>query len=115
MREVIVLRCLVYGESTKNIFRVRIGEDDEVSDLKDAIKAKKQNAFANVDADKLTLWRVSIPLDDNADATLANLKLESSDEKGIKELRPSDGISRVFHQDLGKRHIHVIIQPPVTG
>ncbi|RUS22580.1 LOW QUALITY PROTEIN: hypothetical protein BC937DRAFT_88367, partial [Endogone sp. FLAS-F59071] len=38
--------------------------------------------FANIDADKLTLWKVSIPDDNNTDTVLANLVLENNDEKG---------------------------------
>ena len=114
MEQAIILRCLVYGESMENIFRVRIGEEGEVSDLKDAIKEKKHPQFEDIPAKNLTLWRVSVPLDDNVDVALAGLELKDSDEKRIKKLRPSDEISGAF-LDLDKKHIHVIIQPPVTG
>ncbi|KAG0373735.1 hypothetical protein BGX24_011312 [Mortierella sp. AD032] len=34
---------------------------DNPHELKDAIKTKKAQEFDDIDADKLTLWRVSIP------------------------------------------------------
>ena len=115
MKEPIVLRCVTYRRSANNIFRVWIRKDDEVSDLKEVIKEKKQNDFANIDADRLTLWRVSVPVDDNADAALAGLVLENSKERGIKELRPIDRISVIFPGNLAENHVHVIVQPPATG
>ena len=114
IEKVVDLFCLVHGESTRNAFKVKIGENEDVSDLRDEIKNKKPNAFANIDADKLTLWGVSIPFD-NADATLAGLELEDSDEKGTKKLRPTDRISTIFPGDPPENSIHIIVQPPVTG
>jgi hypothetical protein len=59
----ITLLCLVKGNTTANAFAVDIDSGKLVSHLKDAIKAKKQNDFAGVDADKLKLWKVQIPGD----------------------------------------------------
>jgi hypothetical protein len=51
----ITLLCLVKGNTLANAFPVHIDGNSLVGDLKDAIKAKKQNDFAGVDADKLRL------------------------------------------------------------
>ena len=52
----ITLLCLVKGNRTANAFPVDIDKDQLVGHLKDAIKAKKQNDFAGIDADRLKLW-----------------------------------------------------------
>ncbi|KFH63329.1 hypothetical protein MVEG_10739 [Podila verticillata NRRL 6337] len=63
----LTLFCLIDGEAMFNAFSVKISSGDTVDDLKDLIKAKKTNDFSDLDADKLTLWRVSIPDDDDDD------------------------------------------------
>ncbi|KAG0195374.1 hypothetical protein BGX31_006341, partial [Mortierella sp. GBA43] len=57
------LFCILEGESTP--FPVTIDSDKTVGDLKDAIKTKKSNYLASIDADQLTLWKVSIQINDN--------------------------------------------------
>ena len=44
-------------------FPVDINRSLTVGHLKDAIKAKKPNDFAGIDANKLKLWKVEIPSD----------------------------------------------------
>ena len=51
----ITLFCLVKGNTTANAFEVDIEKDKSISKLKEIIKAKKQNDFAGIDADKLRL------------------------------------------------------------
>src|SRR5689334_9123738 len=63
----LTLFCLVDGEATSNAFSVKIPLSDTIDDLKGLIKTKKTNDFQDVDADKLTLWRVSIHDDDDND------------------------------------------------
>jgi hypothetical protein len=51
--------CWILSESTSP-FSVKIADHaSTVDDLKDEIVKKKPNAFANIDADVLTLWKVS--------------------------------------------------------
>ncbi|KAK3810466.1 MAG: hypothetical protein J3R72DRAFT_480919 [Linnemannia gamsii] len=58
----LTLFCIVEGESVSHAFKLKnIPSSDDVDDLKDAIKAKKTVAFSDIDADQLTLLRVSIP------------------------------------------------------
>ena len=70
--------------------------------------------FENIPAKDLTLWRVFIPFDE-VDAALPGLKLENSDENGIRELKPMEYISLVFPGGPAENYIHIIVQPPVTG
>ncbi|KAF9999312.1 hypothetical protein BGZ65_005315 [Modicella reniformis] len=52
--------CVVNGESTSATFSVKAKSMESVDGLKKAIKREKSNVFANVDADQLALWKVSI-------------------------------------------------------
>jgi hypothetical protein len=72
------------------LFPVDIEKDQLVGHLKDAIKAKKQNDFAGIDADRLKLWKV--PISDDQVDPLSNLSLQDSDE--LLAIRK---ISKYFH------------------
>ncbi|KAF9899215.1 hypothetical protein EC991_009285 [Linnemannia zychae] len=98
--------CLVDDESTS--FPVEIEPTKTIGDLKDAIKAKKINDFSDVDADELTLWRVSIPLvakKDRKDISLSDVPLK-------EELDETDDHSDVFPVKLPEKTIHIIVQRP---
>src|SRR5271170_5522924 len=101
----ITLLCLVKGNTTANAFPVHIEGSSLVGDLKDAIKAKKQNDFAGVDADKLKLWKVTIPGDH--DDQLRNLILQDSEE-----LLAINDIGDYWPTSPPKKHIHVIVKLP---
>ena len=106
----ITLFCLVKGNTTfANAFKVDIEKDKSISRLKDAIKAKKQNDFAGVDADKLKLWKVEIS--DERDDILGNLNLLLQDEHKLPATRE---IGEYWAEKPPKRHIHVIVSPPET-
>ncbi|CAG8629951.1 6373_t:CDS:1, partial [Dentiscutata heterogama] len=68
------LFCLVKGNTTANAFEVDIEKGKSISKLKETIKAKNRQAFANVDAKDLKLWKVEIP--DDRDSELANPALD---------------------------------------
>ena len=55
------LICYMKGEPFKQVFKVKIGNEESISDLKEAIKAKRAQTFSNVDAASIVLWNVSIP------------------------------------------------------
>ena len=101
----ITLLCLVKGNTTASAFAVDIDREKLVSHLKDAIKAKKQNDFAGVDADRLKLWKVPIS-DDHVDP-LSNLSLEDGEE--LLAIRK---ISKYFPDSPPEEHIHVIVKLP---
>jgi hypothetical protein len=56
------LFCLVDGQTISQAFDVEIESTKTISHLKKLIKAEKSNQFINVDANNLTLWKVSIPI-----------------------------------------------------
>src|SRR5436305_4468755 len=101
----ITLLCLVKGNTTASAFAVDIDREKLVSHLKDAIKAKKQNDFVGVDANKLKLWKVTIPGDQ--DDQLRNLTLQDSDE-----LLAINDIGDYWPTSPPKKHIHVIVKLP---
>ncbi|GET63117.1 kinase-like domain-containing protein [Rhizophagus irregularis DAOM 181602=DAOM 197198] len=99
----ITLLCLIKGNTTASAFAVDIDREKLVSHLKDAIKEKKQNDFAGIDADRLKLWKVSIPGDQ--DDQLRNLILQDSDE-----MLAINDIGDYWPISPPKKHIHVIVK-----
>ena len=108
-----MLGCFVIGEDKAFI----IGTDKikTISQLRDTIKAYKENVFKTFDANQLTLWKVDIPFDcendklkmlDNAFGTI-NIE---KDLKGEKML-PGDEISK-YLKNLPTSSIHILVQPP---
>ncbi|KAF8925514.1 hypothetical protein BGZ47_003224, partial [Haplosporangium gracile] len=105
------LFCLVNGEATSNAFSIKIPSNDTVDDLKKLIKAEKSNAFSDIDADQLTLWRVSIPDDDDDDEI--SIVLDNVNNKDKKKLRATRGLLEIFPDKPPKNTIHVIVQRPL--
>ena len=101
----ITLLCLVKGNTTASAFAVDIDREKLVSHLKDAIKAKNPQTFANVDPKDLKLWKKEIP--DDQDDLLSNLIL--NDEP---ELLATREIGDYWTEKPPKRNIHVIVEPP---
>ncbi|KAG0330642.1 hypothetical protein BG000_011618 [Podila horticola] len=106
------LFCLVDGEALSNAFSIKIPSNDTVDDLKNLIKTKKAPRFDGVAADELTLWRVSIPDDDdNGDDDLPIL-LDSIPGKDRKRLKATTKLSKVFIGELPEDTIHVVVHRP---
>ncbi|KAF9950482.1 hypothetical protein BGZ65_006591, partial [Modicella reniformis] len=105
--------CMVDCESTSAAFKVKLSPTDDVADLRKLIKTEKPKRFANVDADELTLWKVSIPV------VIAhkheNITLNSLDPKNKgDELHPTDELEDVFNGQPTKKTIHILVQLPPT-
>ncbi|KAG0340216.1 hypothetical protein BG000_000381 [Podila horticola] len=91
------LFCLVDGETTSNVFPVSTSAIMTVGELKKLIKAEKTNDFIGVDADKLTMWCVSIPITNDDDEIPILLNNVTSDKK---KLGPATRLSKVFPEEL---------------
>jgi hypothetical protein len=104
----ITLLCLVKGNTLTNAFAVDIDKEKLVSHLKEAIKAKNPQTFANVDAKDIKLWNVKIP--DDQDDLLSRLTLNDGDE-----LLATKKISKYFPDLPPEEHIHVLVEPPATA
>ncbi|GJJ67990.1 hypothetical protein EMPS_00336 [Entomortierella parvispora] len=102
----LTLFCLVEGDSTP--FPIKIELTSSIGELKDEIKLKKTPEFDDIAADRLTLWRVSIPVAPLNERRSVSLK----DFNSAAELDPTDDVSDVFKETPPKKTIHVIVQPP---
>ncbi|KAG0348134.1 proteasome regulatory particle base subunit [Podila humilis] len=110
----LTLFCLVDGEATSNAFSVKIPPSDTIDDLKKLIKAEKPVDFEHIDANNLTLSRVSIPITKN-DSEVPILFNNIAQEKKEK-LHPADDLSDIFDEKPPKKTIHIIVQrPPPAG
>ena len=104
----ITLLCLVKGNTTASAFPIHIDGNSLVGDLKEVIKEKNAQTFANVDAKDLKLWKKEIP--DDQDDLLSNLIL--NDEP---ELLATREIGDYWTEKPPKRNIHVIVEPPESS
>ncbi|KAF9342143.1 hypothetical protein BGX26_008250, partial [Mortierella sp. AD094] len=100
------LFCLVDGQAT--LFSVDIDPAKTVDHLKVAIKDKKANDFSDVDADKLTLWHVSIPVSDDDDDDEVPIFINNIPKDDKKKLKPTRELSDVFGDMAAKNMIHII-------
>ncbi|CAG8834718.1 42358_t:CDS:2 [Gigaspora margarita] len=116
--DTISINCLVEGEDPlEDVFLVKINKNEHVDDLKHAVKARKQQKFAEVDSTELRLWKVDITLDK------PNEKLEVLENKEcavIKErlkgmkLVAFKKIIEYFSEVPKENHLSIIIErPPV--
>ena len=101
----ITLFCLVKGSTIANAFEVDIEKDKSISKLKEAIKEKNAQTFANIDAKDIKLWKVTISGD--RDDQLRNLILQDSDE-----LLAINDIGDYWPTSPPKKHIHIIVKLP---
>ncbi|KAG5634558.1 hypothetical protein H0H81_001534 [Sphagnurus paluster] len=105
------LFCAVEAEDMawNNIFPIEVDSRKTVGDLKDAIKEKKKPDFDHIPADKLALFKVSIPVDDNSPDKSLNVDVEP-----LKSLLPTKPLSQLFPR-ADESHLHLIIQVPIAG
>lgn len=110
-----LLNCLVHGETppVDRVFTVEVAKSKTVAILRDVIREKKPNNFRSVDADQLSLWKVSFPLDCCVDKVLKQLVLEDSVTKGIQKLLPAKKLSSYFSDEPAEEHLHVIVESPL--
>ncbi|KAG1792983.1 uncharacterized protein HD556DRAFT_1527757 [Suillus plorans] len=105
----IVVQPLPARDHPGNIFPVKIALTDTVGNLKELIKENKP-AFRDLDADTLRLWKVDLPVDDTLESNIDNLK---PDHK--KALSPVDPMFEVFDTPPQRKHLHIVVQPPLHG
>ncbi|GJJ71645.1 hypothetical protein EMPS_03995 [Entomortierella parvispora] len=100
----LTLFCLIDGEASP--FSVKASPHDTVDDLKNLIKTKKTPRLDALAADELTLWRVSLPIDD------AGIPAPLGSDFKKKRLKVSIKLSSVFTTELSEDTIHVLVQRP---
>ena len=95
--------CWILGANSA--FSVNVRRDQSVYDLKETIMSKKRNAFKEIDADNLVLWRMDV---------------KSKQKKNFQESRlhdqvPLDDVGEIgvhFNGNPLEQHIHIVIKPP---
>jgi uncharacterized protein YbdZ (MbtH family) len=94
----ITLFCLVQGAPTA--FPVDIDRSLTVDHLKKAIKPENTNNFANIDAVKLRLWKVEIPI--------GNDVIQAQALEDNNQLPPIDYLDEHWTDIPLRKHIHVL-------
>ncbi|KAF9316071.1 hypothetical protein BG003_002377 [Podila horticola] len=103
----ITLFCLVDGEATSTAFSIKIPLNDTIGDLKNHIKTRKANDFSDIDANHLTLWRVSIS-DDNQGVPITIVSLEKKTELN----NPRTRLSKLFLTSPDDNTYIIVQRPP---
>ena len=93
------------GDEPTHVFTVEIANTKNVSALKDYIKDKNPEAFRNVDARSISLWQVSIPVDDSFKENLQ--KEELTDQKLLPVVKRLNGL---FVNQPMEGHLHFIVK-----
>ncbi|KAF9087735.1 hypothetical protein BGX27_002864 [Mortierella sp. AM989] len=93
---------------TRNAFDIEIEPTNTVANLRKDIHSAKPVVFSHVDANDLTLWRVSLPDDDGESA----ITLHALDEKEI--LHPRTQLSKLFPSPPDD-NTYIIVQTPTQG
>lgn len=102
--------CLAFGEKVP--FVVNIAENKTVSHLKKAIKSKKPDTLANINANNLTLYLINISADEEL---LKNVKERISTTPPPKALDPILKLSTVFKGTPAEEEIHILVKIPAIG
>jgi hypothetical protein len=104
--QLLSVNCLSFKDKPTKAFTVKVSKTDNISFLKELIKAKKARHLAHLDASDLILYKVSLPtldVDSNtgSKATPAVTRIH---------LQPLEEIQDVFPETLQKSHVHIIFE-----
>jgi Crinkler effector protein N-terminal domain len=105
MAATLQLNCWVLGDDVSKVFPIEIPSTKSVGILQKAIKNEKV-ALQHIDADSLTLWKVSIP-QDRLQQSLANVDLTDA-----TSLSSMDDLDDVFSDEPHRKHLHIVVKPP---
>ena len=110
----IMLWCLVGGSTS--IFDITVGRDNRVSKLKEAIKSKKPNETAGVDADQLKLLKLKNPVNDEHISDVQNLTLQGNEDENddVSLMKDMRKIATYWPENQAPPEdlIHVIVKVP---
>ncbi len=104
---ILELYCLIRGDDANHIFPVEIASSKSVGALKEIVREKNKFSLEHMDAKTLTLWKVSIPVDDSLKENVK--KVELNDEE---MLSPVHRLSSIFPDPPLQLHLHIIIKFP---
>src|SRR5688572_30324933 len=95
------LWCIV--RENRSVFKITIGVDNDLFDLKKVIKTENPIYFANADPDELTLWRVDVP---SSELRIKGIAIESYLIDKLEE--PADTVGDTFNNVEG-RNVQVVV------
>ena len=104
MSDILTLNCLVLGEPAANIFEVKIQKSQTVSALREAIRDKKIHSFQHVDANKLILWKVSFPVNEDFARAISDFRFDG------EGLSPMKKLSKLFLDEPEEENVHIIVR-----
>jgi len=113
----LTLFCVVHGDLPSNAFSVKISGSETVDELRNMIKAKKLVDFKDLDADRLRLWRVLLPMGLGTQHCAITLDAHSWPQGGIQpeELLPTARLHALYPEGAPEGVIHIIVQRPAQG
>ncbi|PFH48308.1 hypothetical protein AMATHDRAFT_42357 [Amanita thiersii Skay4041] len=76
--------------------------------LRSLIKTEHPNCLNHVDAPRLTVWKVSLPVD------AVTPKLTIDDVEGCQKLQPLEKMSSIFGEALVREYVHILVQAPTS-
>ncbi|RHZ57822.1 hypothetical protein Glove_383g8 [Diversispora epigaea] len=96
--------CIV--RENRSVFKITIGEANDLIDLRKVIKEEKPIYFAKVDPDELILWRVNV-----ASSILRNKDTPIETYLNDKLEEPTDTVGDTFN-NFGGSNIRVVVEVP---
>ncbi|KAG0195903.1 hypothetical protein BGX33_002388, partial [Mortierella sp. NVP41] len=101
------LFCLVDGEPQSKAFPLTISSTETVGQLRNTIHLSKPIWFKDLEAEDLTLWRVSIP-DDNLSSAITADALDDKTELN----NPRTRLSKLFPESPDDNTYIIVQRPP---
>ena len=101
--DAVSLNCWIIGDDAEEIFEVKISGGTSVSSLRELVKEKNPNSLRNVDARKLRIWAVDLPI---AAAYFDNYRPRQD------ALLPITLLSDVIPNPLRRNRLHIIVKVP---
>ncbi|KAG8891282.1 hypothetical protein FRB99_003729 [Tulasnella sp. 403] len=95
-------------EGTHDVFSVRVGDTDDVGDLKQAIKKELSPELDGIAAPDLTLWKINKSSEEA-------LKLTRADLEGENSLDPMDTTRECWTDPPPAKVVHVFIADPLQS
>lgn len=103
MSNPIALICLTHCQPVSRAFKVNIGREETIFELKDVIKGKACHQFSNFDSHHLQLWKVNIQYGNSEE-------LQGFTPGDNKELSPIMKVGDLFPENLPDDRIHIIVK-----
>jgi hypothetical protein len=118
MADELTLFCYIINTNHGSEFRVNISITETVGDLKVAIWKKTPNTLKHLDADHLSLWKVSISSSKGFEER-AHSYVDKFHRNGDRPLRPTWMLSDYFDADYWQKShkydtVHVLVDVDVV-